>query len=58
MSTDIKLTKTQIWKLVQPGWFLRFLLGKKTGFALKITVPLVESRVLTLGLFLSRLQNY
>ena len=55
MSTDTKLTKVQIWKLIQPGWFLRFLLGKKTSLALKITVPLVESIILTLGLFLSRL---
>ena len=54
LSTDIKLSKTQISKMIQSGFFLGRLLGPllKTGFPLlkNIIKPLAKSVLLPLGL--------
>ena len=39
MSTDIKLSKTQISKMFQPGAFLGALLSKLAGPLMKVAVP-------------------
>ena len=46
MSTDIKLSKAQIKKIVQSGVFL----GKLLGVLLKIATPLVTKALPILGL--------
>ena len=46
MSTDIKLSKTQISKIIQSGGFL----GKILGTLLKIELPLLKSVIKPLGL--------
>lgn len=51
MSKHAKLAKVKIWKLIQLGWFLPLVLGKKAGLVMKITVPLAKNILLTLGLF-------
>ena len=38
MSTDLKLSKTQISKMIQSGGFLRSLLSRITGPLMKIAV--------------------
>ena len=40
MSTDIKLSKAQISKIVQSGEFLESLLTKLAGPLMKVTIPL------------------
>ena len=54
LSTDIRLSKTQISKMIQSGFFLGRLLGPllKTGFPLlkNIIKPLAKSVLLPLGL--------
>ena len=40
MSTDIKLSKAQISKIIQSGGFLGLLLGKLVGPLMKVAVPL------------------
>ena len=42
MSTDIKLSKTQISKIIQSGGFLRSLLSKLTDPLMKVAVPLAK----------------
>ena len=42
MSADIKLSKTQIAKIIQPGGFLGSLLSKLAGPLMKIAVPLAK----------------
>ena len=53
-STDIKLSKTQLSKMIQPGGFLGRLLGPllKTGLPLikNVIKPLAKSLLLSLGL--------
>ena len=39
MSTDIKLSKAQISKIIQSGGFLGLLLGKLVGPLMKVAVP-------------------
>ena len=52
--TDIKLSKTQISKMIKSGGFLGILLGPllKTGLPLtkKVTKPLARSVLIPLGL--------
>ena len=43
MSTDIKLSKAQISKIIQSGGFLGSLLSKLAGSLMKLTVPLAKS---------------
>ena len=43
MSTDIKLTKAQISKIIQSGGFSGSLLSKITGPLMKVAVPLTKN---------------
>ena len=52
MSTDIKLSKTQITKIIQCGGFLRSLrslLSKLAGPLMKVAVPLAKNILAALG---------
>ena len=42
MSTDIKLSKTQIFKIIQSGRFLASLLSILAGTLMKLVVPLAK----------------
>ena len=54
LSTDIKLSKTQLSKMIQSGWFLGRLLGPlpKAGLPLikNVIAPLAKSVLILLGL--------
>ena len=50
MSTDIKLSKTQISKIIQSGGFLGALLSKITGPLMKVEVPLAKNMLASLGI--------
>ena len=54
MSTDLKLSRAQISKIIQPGGFLGRLLGPllKTGLSLvkNVIKPLAKSILIPLGL--------
>ena len=41
-STDIKLSKAQIFKIIQSGAFLGSLLSKLAGSLMKVAVPLAK----------------
>ena len=43
MSTDLKLSKAQISKIIQPKGFLGSLLSKLAGSLMKIAVPLAKT---------------
>ena len=49
-STDIKLSKTQLSKMIQSGGFLGNLLGKLTGPLMKVAVPLAKNVLAPLGI--------
>ena len=49
MSTDIKLSKAQISKIIQSGRFLGSLLSKLAGPLMKLAAPLVKSILDPLG---------
>ena len=49
MSTDIKLSKAQITKIVQSGGFLGSLLSKLAGPLMKVAVPLAKNILAPLG---------
>ena len=42
MSTDLKLSKAQISKIIQPGGFLGSSLSKLTGPLIKVAIPLAK----------------
>ena len=50
MATDIKLSKTQIKKLIQSGGFLGKLLSKLGGPLMKVALPLAKNVLALLGL--------
>ena len=50
MSTDIKLSKAQISKIIQYGVFLRSLLSKLAGPLMKVAVPLAKNILAPLGI--------
>ena len=50
MSTDIKLSKAQISKIIQSGGFLGSLLSKLAGPLMKIAVPLAKNVLTPLGI--------
>ena len=50
MSTDIKLSKTQISKIIQSGGFLGALLSKIAGPLMKVEVPLAKNMLASLGI--------
>ena len=39
ISTDLKLSKDQISKIIQSGWFLGSLLSKLAGPLMNVTIP-------------------
>ena len=43
MSTDLKLSKTQIFKIIQSGGFLGSLLSKLSDPLMKVAIPLAEN---------------
>ena len=43
MSTDIKLSKAQIFKIIQSGGFLGSLLSKLAGPLMKVAVALAKN---------------
>ena len=49
-STDIKLSKTQLSKMMQHGGFLRNLLGKLAGPLMKVAMTLAKNVLAPLGL--------
>ena len=49
-SADIKLSKTQIAKIIQSGGFLGSLLSKLAGPLMKIAVPLAKNVLAPLGI--------
>ena len=50
LSTDIKLSKAQISKIIQSGRFLGSLLSKLAGPLMKLAVPLVKNILAPLGI--------
>ena len=49
MSTDLKLSKAQISKIIQSGGFLGSLLSKLAGPLMKVAVPLAKNMLAPLG---------
>ena len=50
MSTDIKLSKAQISKIIQSGGFLGLLLSKLAGPLMKVAIPLAKNVFAPLGI--------
>ena len=50
MSTDMKLSKAQITKIIQSGGFLGFLLSKLAGPLMKVAIPLAKNILAPLGI--------
>ena len=50
MSTDLKLSKAQISKIIQSGGFLGSLLSKLAGPLIKVAVPLAKNILPPLGI--------
>ena len=50
MSTNLKLFKSQISKIIQSGWFLGSLLSKLAGPLMKVAIPLAKNVLALLGL--------
>ena len=50
MTTDIKLSKAQIKKIIQSGGFLGKLLSKLAGPLMKVALPLAKNVLALLGL--------
>ena len=50
MSTDLKLSKAQISKIIQSGAFLGSLLSKLTGPLMKVAIPLAKNVLASLGI--------
>ena len=49
-SIDIKLSKTQLSKMIQSGGFLSKLLGKLAGPLMKVAMPLAKNVLAPLGI--------
>ena len=50
MSTDLKLSKAQISKIIQSGGFLGSLLRKLAGPLMKVAIPLAKNVLAILGI--------
>ena len=48
-STDLKLSKAQISKIIQSGGFLQSLLSKLAGPLMKVAIPLAKNVLAPLG---------
>ena len=50
MSTDVKLSKAQITKIIQAGKFLRSLQSKLAGPLMKVAIPFAKNILASLGI--------
>ena len=50
MSTDLKLSKAQISKIIQSGGFLGSLLSKLAGPLMKVAIPVAKNVLAPLGI--------
>ena len=50
MSTDLKLSKAQISKIIQSGGFLGSLLSRLAGPLMKVAIPLAKNVLALLGI--------
>ena len=50
MSTDLKLSKAQISKIIQSGGFLGSLLSKLAGLLMKVAIPIAKNVLAVLGI--------
>ena len=50
MSTDVKLSKAQISKIIQSGGYLGSLLSKLAGPLMKVPIPLAKNVLAPLGI--------
>ena len=50
ISTDLKLSKAQIFKIIQSGGFLGSLLSKLAGPLMKVAIPLAKNVLAPLGI--------
>ena len=50
MSTDIKLPKAQISRIIQSGGFLGSLMSKLAGLLVKVPLPIAKNVLANLGL--------
>ena len=50
MSTDLKLSKAQISKIIQSGGFLGSLLSKLAGPLMEVAIPLAKNNLAPLGI--------
>ena len=50
MSTDLKLSEAQIFKIIQSGGFLGSLLSKLAGPVMKVAIPLAKNVLAPLGM--------
>ena len=50
MSTDLKLSKAKISKIIQSGKFLESLISKLAGPLMKVAIPLAKSVLAPLGI--------
>ena len=53
MSTDLKLSKAQISKIIQSGGFLRSLLSKLSGPLMKVAIPLAKNVLAPVGIIVA-----
>ena len=50
MTTDLKLSKAQISKIIQSAGFLGLLLSKLAGLLMKVAIPLAKNVLASLGI--------
>ena len=50
MSTNLKLSKPQISKIIQSGWFLGSLSSKLAGPLMKVAIPSAKNVLAPLGI--------
>ena len=50
MSTDLKLSKAQVFKIIQSGGFLGLLVRKLAGPLIKVAIPLAKNTLSPLGI--------
>ena len=50
MSTDLKLSRTQISKIIQSGGFVGWLLSKLASPIMKVAIPLAKNVLVPLGI--------
>ena len=50
MSTDLKLSKVQISKIIQSGGFLGSLLSTLAGLLMKVAIPLAKNILAPIGI--------